>query len=335
MSSTDDKKPRGDQSGLFLPLLASWDVWQQSDEWWRARCPIHKGDNPSAFSINRSGYFKCFRCSAGGDIYELLRVLQGLPYTRAKALVDAGPTRFSNFFGLTELPEWKTRHRGAEEPALPESTIYEVRSRAPLLLLQRGFSAEMLKRYHIGYNQADASVVLPVRDAEGRLIGLTYRADYQRPGQPKYWHDNFMKARHLYGFHLWAGKEVTRLFLVEGHLDVVRLAQLGHAACGVMGSELSAQQIDLLQKRARCKQLVLMLDNDDAGRAGTAKAVSALGETRFMRQLGVAEYATHDPGDLTVTDTINIKPWFKRLTIGRRHGTTSRNERGTRSKAGS
>lgn len=310
-----------DLSGVFLPLLAGWDVWQAGEDRWRACCPIHKGDNPSAFSISRRGFFNCFRCGAKGGTADLLVALRGLTWKQALEYVAGAPQPFSRFPETQLMPPWSTRREGVAVELLPEATIIPYKGHCPKYLVNRGFSPNVLRRFDIGYNAADARIVIPVRDVDGALAGLTFRVDYPtRADQAKYWHDNFIKTKHLYGFYRWADVPVKNLYLVEGQLDAVRLAQLGLPSAAIMGSSLAADQLTLLQERAICDQLVLMLDNDDAGRFGTEKAVEALCKTRFARSLGVARYDAADPGDMQQTNTLTTVPWYEWLFTKKRKG---------------
>jgi hypothetical protein len=60
----------------------------------RGRCPIHGGDNPTAFSVSDDGQlFHCFVCGAGGDVFELVKRLDGCDFALAVAVV----TEFSGY----------------------------------------------------------------------------------------------------------------------------------------------------------------------------------------------------------------------------------------------
>jgi hypothetical protein len=54
----------------------------------RGRCPIHGGDNPTAFSVTDDGQlFHCFVCGAGGDVFELVKRLDGCDFALAVATI--------------------------------------------------------------------------------------------------------------------------------------------------------------------------------------------------------------------------------------------------------
>jgi phage/plasmid primase-like uncharacterized protein len=50
----------------------------------RAPCILHAGKNPTAFSWNESGLWKCHACGAGGDKIALVRAARRCNFTEAK-----------------------------------------------------------------------------------------------------------------------------------------------------------------------------------------------------------------------------------------------------------
>jgi hypothetical protein len=50
----------------------------------RSPCIIHGGQNPTAFSWNESGLWKCHSCGAGGDKLSLVRAVRRCSFTEAK-----------------------------------------------------------------------------------------------------------------------------------------------------------------------------------------------------------------------------------------------------------
>ena len=73
--------------------------------------------------------------------------------------------------------------------------------------------------------------MFPIRDARGRTIGFGGRV--LDKGEPKYLNspetELFHKGRELYGLYeaRQASRTLTRLLVVEGYMDVVRLHQAG------------------------------------------------------------------------------------------------------------
>ena len=79
----------------------------------------------------------------------------------------------------------------------------------------------------------------------------------------------------LFNYHRAAAGSDRRVVVVEGFFDCMRVYQAGFASVmALMGAALSPQQADLLV--GRFPEIVLMLDGDPAGRAGTQDAAARL-----------------------------------------------------------
>lgn len=314
---TKFKKPsiRADPVKVAYRLLEKQELWKAGKDEWRCLCPFHtKGSKRKAeFRFKRSGYWNCFSCGANGDLVALVMGMEHLDYIRAKEWLQDAPSLFTKLEDVPKLPAYKDRHKQeAAYQILPESSIALYKTQCPVYLLRRGFTEEALLKYEIGYSFHQSRIVIPTRDVNKKLVGITLRLDFDSDG-PKYWHDHFDKSAHLYGFHLWERKKTDRLFLVEGQLDVVRMWQHGLAACAILGSSISEEQVALLKEYARCDKLVMMFDNDEAGEKATREAIKALSGTFLGRRLYAAEYPEDDPGELRSTKTIKLVPWWEKL----------------------
>ena len=307
------QQPRRDYSTLIEQLLAPYGVWASGEGRWRSACPVHKGDNTTTFAINASGRWRCYKCSAWGDLARLIVHVKRITLKQAQDYVGSAPVPFRSMLDVPQLSPRLDRRHKLPYAVLREALIAPYRGNCPRYLLNRRFSEGSLRVFHIGYDLQRAKIVLPVRDWKARLVGLTYRLDFDsdRSQPAKYWHDNFEKSRHLYGFHLWAGRKIRRLHLVEGQLDAVRMYQLGYAATAIMGSELSLEQLDVLKTHCQAGQLVLAFDNDEAGAKATKDAVKKLSHTRYARGLMTLRYDTKDPGELDEMHKVEAIPWHR------------------------
>jgi DNA primase len=307
------KRSQGKQL-IIKKLLGSLDLWQSGKLEWRSRCPFHKGDNPTVFRITAAGNWKCFRCGAYGDLVGLVMKLNNLSFKQASEMVGSGQGMFLSFADMEEMPDYKDwrKSKKAGYPLLREADIVLAKRFCPTYLLERGFSEEVLSDFEVGYDQGKSRIVFPVRDVDHRLVGITLRRDFDGDG-PKYWHDHFDKSLHLYGFHRFKNRPVDNLFLVEGQLDAIRLHQLGLAACAILGSSISAAQVDLLNRYAKCEHVVLTFDNDEAGEMASMRSLQVLCRGKFSRGLERAVYPTKDPGELSSLKQISVVPWYHRL----------------------
>ena len=82
-------------------------------------------------------------------------------------------------------------------------------------------------------------------------------------------------------------KEITErpLVIVEGFFDAIKLHQHGYRnVVALMGSTMSLAQEELIRRHTTAQSLVLvMLDEDDAGRAGREDIASRLSKFCFVK----------------------------------------------------
>ena len=125
------------------------------------------------------------------------------------------------------------------------------------------------------------------------------------PGEPKYLNSPetplFHKGRELYGLYeaRQALRKIERLMVVEGYVDVVRLAQSGIAySVATLGTATTAEHLNRLFRVTN--ELVFCFDGDRAGRAAAWRALeNALEHARDGRQLRFMFLPEgHDPDTL-------------------------------------
>lgn len=164
-------------------------------------------------------------------------------------------------------------------------------------LRERGFRREQFIATGLGipgkqdqpYDRFRDRVMFPIRDRRGRVIAFGGRVIDK--GEPKYMNSPetplFHKGRELYG--LWEAKqalrEVPRLLVVEGYMDVVALAQHGiRYAVATLGTATTPEHLDRLFRTT--KEVVFCFDGDNAGRRAAWRALeNALGSVRDGRQI--------------------------------------------------
>jgi DNA primase len=132
-------------------------------------------------------------------------------------------------------------------------------------------------------------LMFPIRDARGRVIAFGGRVLDQ--GEPKYLNSPesalFHKGRELYG--LFEARQnrapLTRLIIVEGYMDVVRLHQSGIAyAVATLGTSTTPEHLKRAFRLVR--EIIFCFDGDKAGRAAAWRALqNALPEAEAGREL--------------------------------------------------
>ena len=146
------------------------------------------------------------------------------------------------------------------------------------------------------YDRFRERITFPIRDTRGRVVGFGGRVLGDE--KPKYLNspetEVFQKSRELYGLFeaRRALRELPRLLVVEGYMDVVALAQHGVPnVVATLGTATSHAHFEKLFRYTR--EIVCCFDGDSAGRAAAWKSLSSafpvLHEGRQLRFMFVGE----------------------------------------------
>lgn len=145
-------------------------------------------------------------------------------------------------------------------------------------LLRLARTGMIIKRDSGGgyYDRFRDRIIFPIRDQRGRAIGVGGRVLGE--GTPKYLNSPetaiFHKGRELYGLYQAKRKlkDLERVFVVEGYMDVLALAQYGiQNVVATLGTAVTPEHLDRLFKV--CPQLVFCFDGDTAGQKAAWRAL--------------------------------------------------------------
>ncbi len=126
------------------------------------------------------------------------------------------------------------------------------------------------------YDRFRDRIIFPIRDARGRTIGFGGRVLDE--GTPKYLNSPetplFHKGRELYGLYeaRKAVRDLDRLLVVEGYMDVVALAQYDiRYAVATLGTATTREHLERLFRVV--PTLIFCFDGDRAGREAAWRAL--------------------------------------------------------------
>jgi len=139
------------------------------------------------------------------------------------------------------------------------------------------------------YDRFRDRIMFPIRDARGRSIGFGGRV--MGDEQPKYLNTSdtvlFHKRQELYGLYeaRQALRQIDRLVVVEGYMDVVGLARHGiDFAVATLGTATTDEHLNRLFRLT--DEVIFSFDGDRAGRDAAWKALeTALPHVREGRQV--------------------------------------------------
>lgn len=295
-------------------------------EYYQGCCPIHGGDNPTAFSwVKDRGYFRCFtrHCERdGADVFDFVQKYKKCTLRQARKIVASivisgkyDDVSTQKLIAETEFQRYiKNNAKKAKDFKIFDPSCLE-RLKPDTYLLGRGFSQEVLDEYAIGYCDNPKSiyhrrVCVPIFHHTGALVGFTARAvdeDYRERREAKWLHTPGLPKGQML-FNLDKAKEHIRksheVILVEGPLDVLKFWMAGiYNVVAILGSDLSGPQRSLLLE-LECYDIVMAFDNDAAGIDSTNKVIASCGQYFNLYKYPLPE--GKDVGDLEVEDVQNL-----------------------------
>lgn len=148
------------------------------------------------------------------------------------------------------------------------------------LLISKKYDVETLVNLGLinrnGENISDIfqnRIIFPIHNLEGQPIGFTGRI-YESSNTAKYINSKetiiFKKGEILFNYHRAREyiKKEKQVLIVEGNMDAIRMYSSGiKNVVALMGTSLTKEQINIIKSLRT--QVILMLDNDDAGETAT------------------------------------------------------------------
>lgn len=126
------------------------------------------------------------------------------------------------------------------------------------------------------YDRFRERIMFPIRDRRGRVIGFGGRI--LEKGEPKYLNSPespiFHKGKELYGLFEAAKflREIPRLLVVEGYMDVIALAQFGiRNVVATLGTAITGDHLHQLLRVT--PEVVFCFDGDKAGQTAAWRAL--------------------------------------------------------------
>lgn len=256
----------------------------------RSTCPIHLGDNPSAFVFSESNkmWYCHTGCQSGGDCFDLVMQVDECSFMEAvhklakmfKVNVDwDNETIEENYFrgeAQAFIEQMMKRNKVTDLPAfkLPPMKLSKITS-------FRGYTQETIDWWKFRFcdeGELQDRIMIPFEDVDGRLVGITGRATLPNQVEkflhrPRNLHTGFFLTglgRNLKAGHVErAGYSVK---IVEGVFDCARWTDAGFpSVCAPIGVFFTDEHMIQLYK-AGVLRLELGFDGDLAGRNGMRKA---------------------------------------------------------------
>ena len=264
---------------------------RRSTDGFRGVCPIHGGHNPTQFcvSITRDCWVCFGDCNEGGSVLDFVRRMEKVSLREAAQLIQ-------QWFGIQPLADDNPRndevayrpevadelHKCVPNPPL-RFALSDLDTRHPYLAL-RGLLPETIATFGLGYctkGLMAGRIAIPIHNADGQVVAYAGRWPGTPPDdRPKYlFPRGLRKSLELFNCQRAAAAEPqTVLVVVEGFFGCMKVWQAGfRRVVAVMGSSMSDAQENLIVNAVGPDgKVLLMFDEDGAGRAGREKAALRL-----------------------------------------------------------
>ena len=311
------------------------DKFKRSGDSLSGPCPIHKGSNPTQFRVSLSkNVWNCFsECKHGGNALDFIAKMENVS-------IHAAAHKAIEWFHLDpeamsadseqETAEPSTepksgdapRPRPATTPApTPEASVPNkpLKFRLDKLahdhpsLAARGLTLETIMDFGVGFcgkgMMADR-IAIPIHNPEGEVVAYAGRWPGEPPeGTPKYkLPQGFRKSLELFNIDRAIQEPAGKpLIIVEGFFGCMRLHQLGlRKVVALMGSTMSAAQEELIKKHTnQNSHIIVMLDEDDAGRAGRDDIAVRLARFLFVK-IHVFDVEGRQPEKLSAEEVAQV-----------------------------
>jgi len=234
-------------------------------------CPLHHGDNPTAFRVHiERGIWHCFTACGGGDVVDLIRVIEHCTHAEAashlRALAHELPTGTLEPFLPPDSP------RPAVEQFRPFQRSITLNHSVHFLQEHKRISVQTAARFEAGRAERSpwlrGTVAVRLHDLHGHPLGYCGRRlndeHIRRFGKWRF-PRGLHKGQLLYNAHRALPLRSTGIVVVECPWAVMRLTQAGcPAAVALLGTSLSDLQARWL---SAAPSILLLLDGDPAGRS--------------------------------------------------------------------
>lgn len=324
---------------------------QRSGDSLSGPCPIHGGDNETAFRVSISkNCWNCFsRCASGGNVLDFVAKMEKVSILKAANMMvewfSLTVPLVDRSASLTRPQATAATDRATAQAASPpaeaslthtapniesgahasgngnqplEFTLKNLQADHPYLR-ERGLSLETVATFGIGLcakGLLKDRIAIPIHNPTGQLVAYAGRWPGPKETEKYQFPKGFKKSEEIFNLHrALAEPSEAPMVIVEGFFDTMRLHQVGiRRVVALMGCHLSEFQESLLRKHTVAgSRLLLMLDEDDAGRAARDAIACRLARFAFV---GVHTFSKTgmQPDQLTSDEAQSLKCWLTHAT---------------------
>lgn len=300
----------------IVDFIGQFTKLQRKGNLHQGKCCLHNDkDTPSLTVYDETQSFYCFGCKAGGGLLDFVKEYYNYDFNEAlEFLAEKAGIQLNHIDPSIYRKKKAKIQQNQKQLDSSKEKMVRTENTGKNYLLKRGFTQETINDFQLGYNESNNSIVIPIHDGMGKVVGFSNRF-LDEGVEPKYKNsrndDVFNKGELLYNLHN-ARKELTdTLYVLEGYFDVMSLWQSGYkSAVGIMKDALTEQQAKIIAKLCKGRQynasktIVLIPDNDATGIKSVEKNKSLLiqEEPSLDIRVAIPEYPHKDMNDVLMAE---------------------------------
>ena len=264
----------------------------------RITCPFHndgREKTASCFVLKDTGVFHCFGCGQKGGIGKLISGIMNISYKDAEdwLINKYGSEMNSEIISLEPIVLNKLE---LDNDLVDESVLSTFESYHPYMK-KRKLSDDVIKEFELKYDPKTQSIVFPVRNELGQLVGLTKRnVNYKRF---ELWR---FKNKPVYLLYKVLRDNIKHVVVCESQINALYLWSCGIPAIALFGTGTN-YQYDLLRKSC-ILYYTLCFDGDEAGRKGSERF------KQNMKNVFIDEISMPEGRDINDYDESTVKELF-------------------------
>ena len=221
----------------------------------------------------------CFSCDRDGDLFDLMAGMENLDVKRDFPAIVTKAMEMSGHGANAAYTPQRTAHtamRPQREEPEPDYGDYLTKCRADIdggmaYLAGRGFTADTIKRFGLGYDKAKQAITIPVNNSRHafsmRFIGENPQHRYMSHGK-------------LPVFNVASLYRGEPCFVVEGQFDAMSIEQAGGRAVAITGSNTNALYRQIGERKPGAP-LIVAMDGDDPGRKKSEEMCKRLDDIKI------------------------------------------------------
>lgn len=305
-------------------------------------CPFHSETEPSFEFFLDTKQYNCWGCKVKGNIITFIREIELLQNSNELSYYDSAVVcckicnikinlsykeqlelelKQTQCDDISDILEFGNAVDNPQQEVFLESSISKFYVKKNSFMVDKGYSAEVLKYLEMGFYSGDTKnpmnnrCVFPVRNEQGKLVGWTGRSILS-DAKIKWCHapaKRFNKALNLYNIdkalpHIM---ECGCVNVVESIGNTIRMIESGRLnTVATLGSTISVEQCNMLVSYN--VDIIFWYDWDSGGFAGLELALKYILNYDCIK-IAVTDYGLNkngkakDIGDVSVSEVDNTK----------------------------